>query len=494
MKSIRRQLTVWLVGGIVLLSLAAGSWVYLHTRAALLVQFDSGLCAKARALSAMVEFNSSGELKFESRASAMTEFNRAADEEYFEIWRQDGSVLERSPSLATHDLGRGKDSNNEQACWDIPLPDGRLGRAAQYRFTPTVDEEESGNHKSRNAAKAQRSPQVSLTVAQSREGMDQLLSDLLVALVLAGGAMAAGGALLVAVVVRRGLAPVRTVAKEAEGIQSNSLHYRFSVNSMPVELQPICNRLNDVLERLQNAFDRERRFTADVSHELRTPIAELRTLAEVALKWPEPARSASAFEDALAIARQMETVVTTLLAIARANSVPLVPTMVEVDLVETIHERCRSFEAQANEKSIEFQLDLPRCIQIRTDASLLRAILGSVLENAVDYTPALGRIEIHLVGNAESVELSVTNSAIGLSEPDLSHLFEPFWRKDISRSDSSHSGLGLALVAAYAKVLGISLRVDLPLPGQFRISLCFSRTDPGRAESNLMPSGQLSIS
>jgi signal transduction histidine kinase len=84
-----------------------------------------------------------------------------------------------------------------------------------------------------------------------------------------------------------GLSPLNQLANQAASITADSLATRFPTEIWPGELTPISSRLNDLLERLEQSFERERRFSADLAHELRTPIAELRSLAELALKWPE---------------------------------------------------------------------------------------------------------------------------------------------------------------------------------------------------------------
>ena len=164
---------------------------------------------------------------------------------------------------------------------------------------------------------------------------------------------------------------------------------------MPVELRPICVRLNELLARLDQAFERERRFSGDVAHELRTPIAELRSLSEVALKWPagDPATTA-AFQDALAVARQMECIVTSLLAITRceAGKQTVVYDWVEV---EPLIRELWQFQAEnAVRKNLTTVVEIAPGSRLQTDPAMLGSILNNLLSNAVEYTAPDGSIRI----------------------------------------------------------------------------------------------------
>ena len=126
-------------------------------------------------------------------------------------------------------------------------------------------------------------------------------------------------------IVRRSLNPLRTLASCTREIGPDNLHLRLPTNGLPTELTPICSCVNDLLDRLDQAFKRERRFTSDVAHELRTPIAELRALAEVASRYPnDPEFARNALRDAVGVAKQMQSLVTTLLALVRSERTPAV--------------------------------------------------------------------------------------------------------------------------------------------------------------------------
>ena len=230
---------------------------------------------------------------------------------------------------------------------------------------------------------------------------------------------------------------------------------------MPAELRPIAERLNDLLARLDEAFQRERRVTADIAHELRTPIAELRALAEVGLKWPEEA----AFQDAFQIAQRMETLVTGLLALARHESGKQPVGREPVALANLVDKVWQPIAERARGRQLDVAIEVTGDWQ--TDPILLRLIVGNLLANAVEYAPNRGKIRV--VGNDSLLEIS--NSTDDLTREDLPHLFERFWRKDVSRTDAGHSGLGLTLARAATAALGLELTAEMPEAGMLRLSL-----------------------
>jgi two-component system sensor histidine kinase QseC len=312
-----------------------------------------------------------------------------------------------------------------------------------------------------------------VVVAGSRAHVDEVLQALLAGLIASWLVVSGLTVLLVAQTVRRGLAPLARLADQAAAADVSSLTYRFSPQSVPLELAPICVRLNDLLERLAAARERERRFTADVAHELRTPIAELRSLSEVALRWPpDVAASSRAFADARDIAVQMEAIVTALLALARSDAGRQVVARQNVDLCEIVRASWHSYAGMAEERGLLVELQLPDAAPLESDRTLLASMVGNLLSNAAEYSPRGGRLRCVVSGAGPAIEMTVVNTNETLQPEDLRHIFEPFWRKDSARSQAAHSGLGLSLVATYAELLGASLRADLT-GGCFEIHLRF---------------------
>jgi len=163
-----------------------------------------------------------------------------------------------------------------------------------------------------------------LVVARDREDLDALIRLLNVSFSVVAAVLMAAIAVLVGALLRFGLRPLDEVSRQVETLDAESLDVRIRVPSPPAEIVPVIARLNALLQRLEEAFERERRLSSDVAHELRTPIAELRSIGEVAARWPGNRESvARFFADVREIALQMERIVVhLLLALATLHQSP----------------------------------------------------------------------------------------------------------------------------------------------------------------------------
>ncbi len=324
--SIRRKLTLGLLLGLMALLLASGAILYTYMNTVLKGQFNVALTAEARVICGLVKLQHDGEIEIDNPQGPASQLGAAANPQYFQVWREDGTVLLRSPALGKSDLpgfnSAGATAADGPVFVDHELPQARPGRVLLLHFLPVAEDEDvpsGGTPQSPSAELAGK--RVIVAVAQDRSELKGIMTVLFSALLGIVAFMAIGIVAVVGAVVRQGLSPLQRVAAEAARIDPQALDFRFSLAGLPAELQPICLRLNDSLERLQKAFARERRFTADVAHELRTPIAELRSLANVAVKWDgDRETSLGYFKDALDVAQQMERIVTTLLSLARCQS------------------------------------------------------------------------------------------------------------------------------------------------------------------------------
>jgi signal transduction histidine kinase len=467
MRSIRRHLTVVLTSLIAIL-LGAGSFlIYYSTRAALLNEIDARLRVEALAVVKQSRQDRDDEDELEVRKGStnvvrrelevaftdkyMPEFQESGSE-FFQVWARNDQFVFRSKSLKGGDLERREGTVERPAFWFLTLPKSRHGRAIALDFIPPTPERAQKWHDPNFKA--------SLVVATSLHDFHKTLGVLRAVL-----ASVAGVGLLVTLtaiplVLRRGLSPLQEVAAHASTLEASNLRTRFESSNLPVELRPICEQLNALLSRLEISFEREKSFSADVAHELRTPIAELRSLSEVCIQWPEKGRQDSVFKDSLAIAKQMESIVASLLAISRCEAGGAIPSVSDVELNAMVEECMMPFLVEAKSKQLRYSISVPKPAMVRGNPAMLSLVLTNLISNAVTYSPQGGMFEIHYSVSSGTGVLKIKNSVTLLSPDDVPNLFKRFWRKDTVRSSSHHSGLGLALCKAYVEAMNMKLTAE----------------------------------
>lgn len=462
MKSIRRYLLLTLLPAFLIIIIAGGLMLYHSVRVLMLAQFDAALSTKTRSLATLTTWTPAG-IDFDFADEIMPEFEKGADAEYFEIWIDGASVLARSRSLAGGDVALPEalgEAGSGARFWSAALPDGRPGRFAAMRFRPQPDvEDEAAGEAAR--ARAGEAPLASVVVGRARRELDQPLHALLLGLLLAGAAITLALSLVVVRTVDRGMKPLERVGAAVASVDDATLSTRINAADVPQELRPVCVKLNQLLERLQAAFERERRFSSAAAHELRTPVTELRTAAEVALKWPDdPAAQAQAMRHIVEISQQMERMIEALLTLARSGRGAIEVQSEQMTLRPIVDSILQSKRDRAAEKGIVCRNDVADALHVNSDRVILSSILSNLLDNAVEYAPDGGRVAINASRvEHDGVNILVSNSNGALDADDVRRVFEPFWRKDAAHSDQSHCGLGMTLVRDLATAAG--MRVDL---------------------------------
>lgn len=465
MWSIRRRLIVGALIATGVLLLAAGVALDRALRAALVSEFDAALAARARSLAALVERDEGSiemELPPELEAGAQPE----AGPEYFELRDSDGRVVRRSKSLS----GGNPETQLLPPAADLAtpwtMPGGGSARAVGLCFVPRSDEFATDPESLAPAA-------MTLVVARDTAALDRLLTRLRGTIAGVAAAACAAAVCVLLWVVHRGLGPLRTIALRIERVQPDELAARIDMRRVPNELAPLVQKLNDLLARLESAFERERAFAADAAHELRTPIAGLRASLEVALTRPRPAEELRAtIEDGLQSTRHMQVLVEALLVLARleAGHVKLNPE--SFDLVALLRHCGDALVETAGRRRVTVSWRTPDCLLIRADRARIARVLANLLDNAVSYADEGGWVEIAAERRPGAAAVTIANAASGLAAEALPRMFDRFWRGDASRHDAgTHFGLGLALVRRLVDALGGELSTELPAPGVFRVCL-----------------------
>jgi signal transduction histidine kinase len=232
---------------------------------------------------------------------------------------------------------------------------------------------------------------------------------------------------------------------------------------MPPELQPVAQRLNEMLGRLEAAFTQQKRFIADAAHELRTPVAALRTTLEVAMSRPMPTKAAAmrvSLERSLACAVMLGRLVEALLDHARTDRAEAFPPE-PADMAKLLEECRHTTEPLATAKGVTLQIAAAPQIACTLNARALSAILLNLLSNAIEHTDAGGGVSVACSLERDQLMLAVTDTGRGISPQDLPHIFEPFYRGDGARgADGGHLGLGLFLVQSNVRKMGGTIDVE----------------------------------
>lgn len=283
---------------------------------------------------------------------------------------------------------------------------------------------------------------------------------------------------------RRALKPVDEITSAARDINSRNLSSRLRVPQSGDELQRLSETLNGMLGRLEEAFSRITRFTADASHELRTPVALVRTTAEISLR---RSRSEAEYREALSQilseSERTSALVEKLMQLARADAGFEFLERVRVDLAGCLAEVCRAGRTLAEEKGIIFQEELPKAeIFIAGDPHALHRVFLILIDNAIKYTSTGGRVAVSLTADAQSAIVQIQDTGIGMGAEDLPHIFERFYRADKARSrEQGGAGLGLSIARWITEAHGGSIQVQ-STPGSgsvFKVRLPLSKPRDG---------------
>ena len=247
-------------------------------------------------------------------------------------------------------------------------------------------------------------------------------------------------------VVRRGLAPLQTIKRQAAEITANRLHTRLPVEAIPLELGDLASTLNEMLSRLEESFQRLSDFSSDLAHELRTPVSNLLTQTQVTLS---RARSADDYRDILASNAEeferLSRMIADMLFLAKAENNQLIPHSEPLELADEVAELLEFYGVLAEEK--EIHLSVIGHGTVSGDRLMLRRAISNLLSNALRYTPVGGTVTVRIETQGdEGVKLTVENTGPCIAAEHLPRLFDRFYRTDSARQRTTEgSGLGLAI-------------------------------------------------
>ena len=279
---------------------------------------------------------------------------------------------------------------------------------------------------------------------------------------------------------RRALSGVEEVTRTARRITEGALKERVPVKAGGDEIDQMAITFNDMLDRIETLIKGIKEMSDNIAHDLKSPITRIRGLAEVTFTTETSVKeyehmAASTIEEC----DRLLDMINTMLMISKTEAGVWDLKFEAVDMADIVRDACDLFHAMAEDKGVALVCHEAKPCMLQGDVSMIQRMVANLLDNAIKYTLPSGRVEVS-IGRSDNatVSVSVKDTGMGISEKDLPHVFERFFRSDPSRSESG-TGLGLSLAQAIAQAHGG--RIDaVSTPGS---GSTFTVTLPVRAQA-----------
>ena len=426
---IRTRLTLVSALMIAIVLAAAGAFLYLRLRSDLVHAVDVGLRSRADTL-----LGADGVLLAPASPTLIE-----SDEAFAQVIDPGGSVLASSGGIG-----------------DAPLVTGPLTVGSAPTFVDADVRTSEGETIPARILVVSAGEGRILFVGASLDDRNEALARLAAAMAIGGPVALAAAVGVIWLVVGAALRPVESMRAEASAISASEPGRRLPVPDTGDELARLGDTLNAMLERLEEAIERERRFVDDASHELRTPLSNLKAEIDLALR---RSRTADELERALASAAEetdrLSRLAEDLLVLARADRGRLPVRRERVGVGEVVGSAVSPFAVRAAERDVTIEVAVDVELRAELDAVRIRQALGNLVDNAIRQTPPRGTVTVRAARENGALRLEVRDSGPGFPEGFLPVAFEPFARPDLGRSrPEGGTGLGLAIVRAVAEAHG----------------------------------------
>jgi heavy metal sensor kinase len=428
------RLTLWYAGIFMLSACLAFFFFYLLITSVIRQQTDQGLSSAVRTFSSILSTQGSKAVK----RQALLEAQAAGEKKiFFRLLYNTGQVFSSSNMSYWRDIGINKNAINRLLNDSGPVFD-----------TISIP---NRKHKVR-ILYAVLGPGMMLQLGQSMENHTRIIelfrrvfiitmAILFVLAVVVGWFMA-----------RRALVGVETVTQTARRISDGSLEKRVPVKKGMDEIDQLALTFNQMLDRIQKLVTGIKEMSDNIAHDLKSPITRIRGIAEVSLTAGSSltdyeSMAASTIEEC---DRLLE-MINTMLMISKTEAGVDQLDCRKMDIAGLVRDACDLFQSPAEDKGLKLVCNTPEKFSMHGDMRLIQRMIANLLDNAIKYTPSNGSIHVgtHSIDN-QSFQISVKDTGIGISQQDLPHIFERFYRCDPSRSQTG-TGLGLSFARAVAR-------------------------------------------
>lgn len=301
-----------------------------------------------------------------------------------------------------------------------------------------------------------------LIVAMSLEDSAMVLHNLFVVLLVAYPIILIILFLIARFIAGRSIKPISAIIETSNIITKDNLKSRIPLPQNRDELFILSQTINNLLDRVENAIEREKQFTSDASHELRTPLAVIKGTLEVLVRKPRnPEEYKEKIDFCVSEVNRLNHLVDELLLLARFENQKQTLKIEKVSLNAVFLEVISRNTTIIGEKKLKCIANFSKDFYVNTDSYLLCIIINNILTNAVKYSKPNDTINFDIIETEDQLLCSVSDNGIGIAEEDLQKIFDQFYRsKSNEHPDIKGTGLGLSIVKRLSLLLQINLQIE----------------------------------
>ncbi|ESU27197.1 sensor histidine kinase/response regulator [Flavobacterium limnosediminis JC2902] len=277
------------------------------------------------------------------------------------------------------------------------------------------------------------------------------------------------------IIAGRSIKPVSAIIETSSVITKDNLSSRIELPKNKDELYQLSKTINELLDRIENAVEREKQFTSDASHELRTPLAVIKGTLEVLIRKP---RTKEEYTDKINFCvsevDRLNNLVDQLLLLARFENQKQFAKREDVLLNSTFLDIITRLSPKSQNKNITVTTNFPKEYYVKTDNYLLSIIVGNLISNALKYTPKNGTVSINMSTENGKTVCKIKDNGIGIKKEELDKIFEQFYRSDASvHPEIKGTGLGLSIVKKLCLLLSIQIEISSTINEGTEVVLIF---------------------
>ncbi|WP_291119181.1 sensor histidine kinase [Flavobacterium sp. UBA6135] len=315
-----------------------------------------------------------------------------------------------------------------------------------------------------------------LVVAMSLDDAIMVLSNLRNILAIAFPLILISLFLIARFIVGRSIKPIKTIIETSKQISRENLSSRINLPHNKDELFVLSKTINDLLDRIENAVEREKQFTSDASHELRTPLAVIKGTLEVLVRKP---RNQSEYEEKINYSikevDRLNQLVDELLLLARFENQKQNTKKEPVFLNALILDVLARFSQKINDKNIKIENSFADDFTIDSDNYLVSIIISNLVSNAIKYSNPNGKISIALWKENNQIICKIQDNGIGISSEELNKIGNRFYRsQSVLQTNTKGTGLGLSIVKRLTDLLNIDFKINSKLNVETIVELRFN--------------------